>query len=389
MSIRIKEVIQLDQLRDLVSLTNKSGYSNEVTAVGILDHEIIERSYHLFKRGELIIATFSVARTDTDLVFEAIKGIIQAGASGLLIKTIYYQTLPESIITYANQNNFPIFTFQDIFIEDILATINGALKTDIIHEIYEVKLESILQGQLNVHLQRQLLNEINPNLAPYGQIIYIKPCNHDPNQLISYLKRFTGLTKSYPGVSLIKLRSGLLFIGTQEDGLPVTQLFQSLMALIHLNLEDYYLGQSQVFSNLDQITSYIHQALTAYTVAELENRSWVTYDSIGLYKVLVPLLKEDYAQTYARDLLTPIINYDQVHQTALYPTLKLYFQVGCDSKVTAEKLFQHKNTVLYRINKAKDLMGPFTDDLDFKTQVDLAIKLREANHLLNPSAGPM
>jgi len=61
----------------------------------------------------------------------------------------------------------------------------------------------------------------------------------------------------------------------------------------------------------------------------------------------------------------------------LYATVKIYFANHCQIQPTAEAQSLHKNTVRYRINKAKEILG-FQYDDDFIEAVKLSLQFEHA-----------
>ncbi|MDO5424378.1 MAG: helix-turn-helix domain-containing protein [Eubacteriales bacterium] len=57
-----------------------------------------------------------------------------------------------------------------------------------------------------------------------------------------------------------------------------------------------------------------------------------------------------------------ILLYDQEKQTAFYEMLEMYLRCERDRGLTAQKLFVHKNTLVYRLQKAEGLFGLKLDD---------------------------
>ena len=59
--------------------------------------------------------------------------------------------------------------------------------------------------------------------------------------------------------------------------------------------------------------------------------------------------------------LAKIQLYDQIHHTDFYHILRIYLECERDRVLTAQKLFVHKNTLVYRLKKITTL---FCLDLD-------------------------
>ncbi|MCL6106081.1 MAG: PucR family transcriptional regulator ligand-binding domain-containing protein [Actinobacteria bacterium] len=85
----------------------------------------------------------------------------------------------------------------------------------------------------------------------------------------------------------------------------------------------------------------------------------VTYDDMGIYKLLLGALEEDpeevrnfYGETIAR-----VEEYDGRHHTDLVGTLEAYLANDRSVAATAEVLFTHRHTIRYRLGRINDLTG--------------------------------
>jgi hypothetical protein len=379
MAIRIKDALQLDYVNNLRQITDNIGFDRIITTVGLLDHEIIENNYDVFQKGEFVISTLSVARDDPKMVFSAVKGLIQAQVSGLAIKSVFYHNLPDYILEYANKHEFPIFVFDSMFIEHLINSINQALNSNLLHDVYESKLEAILKGNISRHMMKQLTNELNSTFFDCHYIYFLKEkCFESTDKLIDYADTFLKLSEDYPSYGVFKFRTGLLVVMTYAiKPSKIDMEFSKLVQQLDIMPEQFYIGRSQFHQSSDDLSVSIKEAFTAYQTAEIQNVNYMVYETIGIYKLLIPLLDDTWAVQYSKNIIDPILQYDLQYNAHLYETLKTYFELGCHTKSTAEVLFQHKNTILYRINKVKELIGPFENDLDFNTQLSIAIKLYE------------
>ena len=90
-----------------------------------------------------------------------------------------------------------------------------------------------------------------------------------------------------------------------------------------------------------------------------ETGAIVTYDDMGIYKLLLGALEEDpeevrnfYGETIAR-----VEEYDRRHHTDLVGTLEAYLANDRSVASTAEALFTHRHTIRYRLGRINDLTG--------------------------------
>lgn len=72
-----------------------------------------------------------------------------------------------------------------------------------------------------------------------------------------------------------------------------------------------------------------------------------------------------------------IERYDQENEGVLVETLEAYFANGSNLRKTAEALFVHKNSVIYRLGKVESLLGKKLSDDQVLFHLQLCLKLRQ------------
>lgn len=72
-----------------------------------------------------------------------------------------------------------------------------------------------------------------------------------------------------------------------------------------------------------------------------------------------------------RALVEPLVEHDRERRSDLVKTLKVYFDTGANASEAAERLFLHRNSMLYRLSRVEKLTG-----LDLKNpRARLALQL--------------
>ncbi len=72
-----------------------------------------------------------------------------------------------------------------------------------------------------------------------------------------------------------------------------------------------------------------------------------------------------------RCLTTPLEDYDRDHNSDLVHTLRVFFEANANSSEAADRLFLHRNSMAYRLERVQNLTG-----LDLKNhKVRLALQL--------------
>ena len=67
---------------------------------------------------------------------------------------------------------------------------------------------------------------------------------------------------------------------------------------------------------------------------------------------------------YIHPAVLLLLKYDDQYKSKLLPTIREYITNNCSIKKTAEALFLHRNSVIYRLHKAEEISGLILNDPD-------------------------
>jgi DNA-binding PucR family transcriptional regulator len=74
-----------------------------------------------------------------------------------------------------------------------------------------------------------------------------------------------------------------------------------------------------------------------------------------------------------RALVEPLVEHDRERRSDLVITLKVYFDAGANASEAADRLFLHRNSILYRLTRVEKLTG--LDLKDPRARLDLQLGL--------------
>ena len=127
-----------------------------------------------------------------------------------------------------------------------------------------------------------------------------------------------------------------------------------------LNLEHYQIGISMAFHSLQQMPLRYRQACFAMTA---ENAPGIRYCEKFALDYIIQCIKQN---PYAMEMLHPALEIlrrtDIRKNSQLYETLNVFLHHDRSINATAQAMFVHRNSMLYRINKIKELTGINLDD---------------------------
>ena len=128
------------------------------------------------------------------------------------------------------------------------------------------------------------------------------------------------------------------------------------------------------------------QALQAMQLGQrlkLTNQ-FVEFSSLGIYRLLYGLENLPDVRRFAADIMRPLAEYDQQNRGSLVKTVEAYFSHHGNISQTAESLFVHRNTLLYRMERIQELTELQLDQANMRLTLHLALKLWQ----LRPESEP-
>jgi sugar diacid utilization regulator len=94
---------------------------------------------------------------------------------------------------------------------------------------------------------------------------------------------------------------------------------------------------------------------------------------LGVYRLLLALRASGDLEPFIQRTLEPLLR-DERHGDTLVETLEAFFAHNGNSTRAAETLHLHRNSLLYRLNQARESLGQDLDDPELRLALQLAIK---------------
>jgi sugar diacid utilization regulator len=155
----------------------------------------------------------------------------------------------------------------------------------------------------------------------------------------------------------------------------------------------FAVGHSRVA--LDPVDLYRagHEALLAANVAEAgpvedDNASLtaLAFEDTGAYRLLLPAMSEDPAelQRFYEETVAPLVAYDDQYETDLVQTLETFLDADGNVAGTAQRLYTHRHTVRYRLERCRDLTGLDVASTDGRERLGLGLKAMRVLGIASP-----
>ena len=384
MSITVLEATKLETFKNFRLIAGHRGLDNIVEKIGILDWELLTRlEGHIiegeFVKGEFVLSSLLFAKDNPELIIEAVKYLAESQVSGLAIKNIYYNELPNEVVDYANEKSIPIFIFDNsVYFEDIITETMDKIRSVNNYELLETKVDLLIKMNLNKSLIRDIAFEINSSFKEYNFVLYIKEKKFTgDNKIISIIDKLKRNKSTSIYDSILKYGNGILIVSTFEklEEKDYKNKVNYLLKTTNINILEYYIGISNLHTSISELGNGINESIFAQKTGEVSSNNFNYFSDIGVYSILMPYINDIWVRNFHNRIVIPIKNYDEKYNAELFNTAVKYIENDGKINETANELFLHKNTIRYRINKIKELLNMNDSEGSFYEQLSIAIKL--------------
>lgn len=212
---------------------------------------------------------------------------------------------------------------------------------------------------------------------------------HSPEQAIRDLEECTYLIKNLTNtikgkILATTLQGEYVFLVMEDSELALKQsvkvINQELERFYHYkNMQPtYFLCAGVPVSQLNDISLSYKRAQKVKEICsqyDYQDRL-ISFKDLHIYRLLYLLPNNSEVNQYITDILGKLSDYENKGLTYI-ETLEVYFQSNRNIRATAEKLYTHYNTVVYRMEKISSLLDVDLDDPEVCLELQIALKLRK------------
>lgn len=140
----------------------------------------------------------------------------------------------------------------------------------------------------------------------------------------------------------------------------------------------FAIGRSRVATDASDLHRAGNEALLAANVAdgEAEDGKVLAFEETGAYRLLLSAMSEDPAelQRFYAETVEPLVAYDEQYETDLVNTLETFLDADGNVANTAQRLFTHRHTIRYRLERVRELSGLDVGSTDGREKLSLGLK---------------
>nr|WP_295969787.1 helix-turn-helix domain-containing protein [uncultured Bacillus sp.] len=308
--------------------------------LGYLAIEVADEEMDDYYRLSINLARniYSIQFIKQKLVLDAKEQVKDSFINKLLAEKIEDE---DRIIQYANLFNWDIFSPHRVAI--VSFTILGEeLSMDLLErEAYK----SMLADQLREKIPHQFPEILITNKE--GEWILIVPVTAEKNKPRLYWNQLYE------------------FVKKEADGINGScQIFIAAGGKTE-KIADYYLSYLQAAKSLNVVKN------------SRNNLGYALFDELGAYTLLYQLKDTKMAEMFIQTHLAPLLHYSKEKKIDLSQTLRVYLEHNGSIKETAEELFIHRTSLLYRLEKIELLLNVDLSDSEQRFNLLMAFKLND------------
>jgi sugar diacid utilization regulator len=170
----------------------------------------------------------------------------------------------------------------------------------------------------------------------------------------------------------------LLLVPSGEEPLAA-RAAEAVLREMEAGLQGYTfaIGRSRIAEDPLDLSRAVSEALLAANVAQGgPDGQALAFEQTGAYRLLLSAMSENPAELrrFYSETVEPLVAYDEQYETDLVRTLETFLEADGNVKSTAQRLFTHRHTIYYRLERVRELSGLDVSSSDGREKLSLGLK---------------
>ena len=376
MGVSVREALGLECFKGVKVIAGASGLDRIINRVSVLESPDLDDFSTAMGNGDFYISSFYATKDDPKAQMNTLRLLVDTNSSGLCLIDLYMDDLNPDIKEFADKAAYPVVMISNFVpYAAVITDIMDAIIKNKEDTITEMNIRSLLRSSVTEQEVITTAKSINSMFRENIAALYLK-CNSNQGACIQVLKN-THRDKDH--WSFLKFEEGIFILTSFGKGPKgrINMQLEQLIEDIDYYFGDYRLGISRVHYSLGSLNTCIREALLSYQVAEGNNEKRVYYNDLGVYRLLMLIKDEPELKRFHDEIIGPLENYDRQKGTSLLATAIAYVENDGDIGKTAESLYQHQNTIRYRLNKIREILDMKSMNGSFYEKISIAVKIHK------------
>ena len=390
---------------DLLDIPNLTGLEL-VAGKGGLDHPIywphvaeaspdIKSLFEWLKPDDFLIITGNLLKDNSNALYEIITKAIDTRLSGILIyKNPYCDYPPNYMIDLANKHNLPVFFLTNYNIPPI--ELSYYISHMVMHDLeYSDYLEKLFKDvyYTNYEIPEMKICRAKHfgytlNRAHIGICMEIIQKNGQSQISREQIDIFKNNFEKYTNEEILSFYNGKQLLSlipiSHNESQNLKTIASGIIATLLAASPDVtvYIGAGEAKNSVSDFKESVDESIEIIRVMKLFGHSNCikTFDEMLSHLLVYHLKDHILADKLCHKTFDVLSEYDKTHNCNLIDVLHEYIHSNCNISQTTNKLFLHRNTVIYRLKKIEELTGLSLNQPDSIFQLMLAFYLKGIIH---------
>ena len=380
------DLLSLKYFQNIKLIAGRKGLSRNVTWPFICTTPTVSQWLH---GGELLFITGAGISTDEASLEALMLDCIAKEIAGIDIVTgnKYITSISPSLINIADKSDFPLFEMSwNIKLIDVTQEISELI---IANKDGFKNPQRFLERLLFSSDESDSYNKLSELYnIPHKPYHFIAVINFVPSEEMNYILGFAKNDMNRSLSQICKNKSALLLttnlndsivcFASADDKKHIQHLVNTISDVFNQILDRYigihiYLGFSRIYGeDKDPKTqSGYKEANHAIQLMkkDIYDGTILHYSEIGTYKLLFAIKDVDEIKSFYMENIGCLIESDKRDSRELIATLRCYLENNCNLVNTAQDLFIHRNTLVYRLSIIKELLKKDLNDSSIRLEL--------------------
>ncbi|MDQ7092929.1 PucR family transcriptional regulator ligand-binding domain-containing protein [Desulfosporosinus sp. PR] len=137
------------------------------------------------------------------------------------------------------------------------------------------------------------------------------------------------------------------------------------------------IGIGDVALNVEEIPRSFKEARDAITFGRMIQGQHVieAFSELGVFRILCKFAERNELQNFVPKPLLKLIEHDKINETFLLKTLEVFLECNGNASKAAKELFIHYKTMLYRLERIKEITGMDLEANEHRLEIEMGLKI--------------
>lgn len=383
MTVLCRDILKMESLKKAELIGGSEGLNRVVRWIHVSDvHDIA----NWVQTGDIVATTGVNSVPDSDYWITLIRELSSKQLAALIINIgPYIERVPEGVKETADELAFPVFSLPwEVKLADVTRDLSRMLAKDQLLEdtLQDVNsfLKNILKNSKNLQIKSfqivvlKLLKGLGQNAHSHGS----GEANVNYAKLLVWRLICDQVVQHQPYITRLLIIDGneIVIVFTNVKSNQAKLLTENIIEKAGENGLELQAGIGSGYTDINHLNTSYEQALFALKCAAVfKDRAVCEYKKLGILKLLFATQDLQEIEGFYHETLNQLVEYDKNFETNLMESVWVFLEENGNGIKAAERLFIHRNTLRYRMQRAAEILGVNFEHVEERMAVQSAMMI--------------